>query len=100
MRLGQKKTRPKSAALVISSLVLFYQVRGGKPERILTIYLDWKQRVRRNWGSGLMRVLLRFFVLFCLSLIPMQSQSQGLMDSGEFPIWQYGNSSSSPISCG
>ncbi len=50
MRLGQKKTRPESAALVILSLVLFYQVGGGKPETILTIYLDWKQGVRRNWG--------------------------------------------------
>ena len=49
--IGTEKTRPESAAVIILSLVLFYQVGGGKPARILTIYLDWKQRVRRNWGD-------------------------------------------------
>jgi hypothetical protein len=49
--IGTEKTRPESAALVVLSLVLFYQVGGGEPERIWNIYLAWKQGVRGNWSD-------------------------------------------------
>ena len=37
--LGQEKTRPWWGRVIILSLLLFYQVGGGKPERNLEIYL-------------------------------------------------------------